>query len=221
MSQGFDFEHLVELCRQTHEETRQSATRAVDHSLVVRNWLFGWYIVEFENGGADRSELYGKELIARLSNKLKASGLKGCSPTNLRKFREFYQGYPEIQQTLSVNSVLAPTGIAATVFSAIGKRFSLGWSHYVTLLTIDNPDARRFYEIEAAESDWSVRELERQIASSLYERLALSRDKEEVRRLAHEGQVTMHAPFILVGGIVKMYGIKDEGHFKKMELSQS
>ena len=133
MSQGFDFEHLVELCRQTHEETRQSATRAVDHSLVVRNWLFGWYIVEFENGGADRSELYGKELIARLSNKLKAVGLKGCSPTNLRKFREFYQGYPEIQQTLSVNSVLAPTGIAATGFSAIGKRFPLGWSHYVTL----------------------------------------------------------------------------------------
>ena len=57
----------------------------------------------------------GKELIARLSNKLKASGLKGCSPTNLCKFREFYQGYPEIQQTLSVNSVLLPTGIAPTV----------------------------------------------------------------------------------------------------------
>ena len=68
MSQEFDFEQLVQLCRQTHEETRQSAARAVDHSLVVRNWLFGWYI-----------------------------------------------GYPEIQQTLSVNSVLLPTGIAPTV----------------------------------------------------------------------------------------------------------
>ena len=101
--------------------------------------------------------------------------LRGCPCRGLfpgpviRKFREFYQGYPEIQQTLSVNSALLPTGIAPTVFSAIEKRFSLGWSHYVTLLTIDNPDARRFYEIEAAESDWSVRELERQIASSLYE----------------------------------------------------
>ena len=219
MSQGFDFEHLVELCRQTHEETRQSAARAVDHSLVVRNWLFGWYIVEFENGGADRSELYGKELIARLSNKLKASGLKGCSPTNLRKFREFYQGYPEIQQTLSVNSVLAPTGIAASGFSAIGKRFSLGWSHYVTLLTIDNPDARRFYEIEAAESDWSVRELERQIASSLYERLALSRDKEEVRRLAHEGQVVEKASDLIKNPLVlEFLGLEEKPAYSETEL---
>ncbi|MCY4386434.1 MAG: PDDEXK nuclease domain-containing protein [Desulfurellaceae bacterium] len=219
MSQGFDFEHLVELCRQTHEETRQSATRAVDHSLVVRNWLFGWYIVEFENGGADRSELYGKELIARLSNKLKAVGLKGCSPTNLRKFREFYQGYPEIQQTLSVNSVLAHTGIAASVFSAIGKRFPLGWSHYVTLLTIDNPDARRFYEIEASESDWSVRELERQIASSLYERLALSRDKEEVRRLAHEGQVVEKASDLIKNPLVlEFLGLEEKPAYSETEL---
>ncbi len=219
MSQEFDFEQLVELCRQTHEETRQSAARAVDHSLVVRNWLFGWYIVEFEHGGADRSELYGKELIARLSNKLKASGLKGCSPTNLRKFREFYQGYPEIQQTLSVNSVLVPTGIAATVFSAIEKRFSLGWSHYVTLLTIDNPDARRFYEIEAAESDWSVRELERQIASSLYERLALSRNKGDVRRLAREGQVVEKASDLIKNPLVlEFLGLEEKPTYSETEL---
>ena len=82
---------------------------------MVRNWLFGWYIVEFENGGAERSELYGRALIERLSSRLRDSGLKGCSPTNLRKFREFYRAYPEIQQTPSVDSFLTPTGITAAV----------------------------------------------------------------------------------------------------------
>ena len=91
MSRALDFGHLVDLCRRTHEETRRSAARAADTYLVTRNWLFGWYIVEYEDGGADRSTLYGKNLIARLSDELKAGGLKGCSPTNLRKFREFYR----------------------------------------------------------------------------------------------------------------------------------
>jgi hypothetical protein len=71
----------------------------VDSALVVRNWLFGWYLVAFENAAAERSELYGKELINRLSKRLKDKGIKGISPTNLRKFREFYQAYPEIQRT--------------------------------------------------------------------------------------------------------------------------
>ena len=59
MSQQFDFERLVELCSRTHEETRHSAARTIDRSLVVRNWLFGWYIVEFQGGGAACRELYG------------------------------------------------------------------------------------------------------------------------------------------------------------------
>ena len=102
MSRAFDFGQLVELCRRTHEETQSSAARAADTYLVMRNWLFGWYIVEYEDGGADRSKLYGRKLIERLADGLKASGIRGCSPTNLRKLREFYRAYPEIQQTLSV-----------------------------------------------------------------------------------------------------------------------
>ena len=95
----------VALCRRTHDETRRSAACAVDTYLVTRNWLFGWYIVEYEDGSAGRSKLYGRRLIARLSDPLTSSGLKGCSPTNLRKFREFYQACPEIRQTLSVESI--------------------------------------------------------------------------------------------------------------------
>ncbi len=85
MSQEFNSEHLVELCRHTHEETRRSAAHAVDRSLVVRNYLFGWYIVEYEQHGADRAE-YGSRLIAKLSDRLKSSGIKGglaCKPAKI------------------------------------------------------------------------------------------------------------------------------------------
>ena len=234
MSRRFDFESLVELCLQAHEDTRRSASRAVDASLVARNWLFGWYIVKFENGGADRGELYGKQLIVRLSDKLKAAGLKGCSPTNLRKFREFYRSYPEIQQTASVESAgpseiqqtlsveshpATSAVVPATALSIIGKRLPLGWSHYVTLLTIDNADARRFYEIETADNGWSVRELERQIASSLYERLALSRDKAEIRRLSREGQVVEKAPDLIKNPLVlEFLGLEEKPTYSENEL---
>ena len=235
MSQAFDFGNLVDLCRRTHEETQRSAARTADAYLVVRNWLFGWYVVEYEEGGIDRSKLYGKKLIVRLSDELKASGLKGCSPTNLRKFREFYHAYPEIQQTLSVESIvtlppgnrqmasveslLTSPGIASVLSAAMGKRFSLGWSHYVTLLTIDHADVRRFYEIEADQNQWSVRELKRQVASSLYERLALSRDKDEIRRLAAKGQMVEKASDLIKDPLVlEFLDLEEKPVYSESEL---
>ena len=235
VSRRFDFGHLVELCRRTHDESQRSAARAADTYLVTRNWLFGWYIVEYEEGGADRSRLYGKRLMARLSDELKSRGLKGCSPTNLRKFREFYRAYPDIRQTLSVESpvkrppgnrqtlsvesLLTSRGIASALSPAMSGRFSLGWSHYVTLLTIEDADARRFYEIEAAEGGWSVRELKRQTASSLYERLALSRDKTEVRRLSREGQVIEKASDLVKDPLVlEFLGLDEKPAYSETEL---
>ena len=216
MSWQLDFERLAELCQHTHEETRHTAVRAIDRSLVVRNWLFGWYIVEFEGGASARRELYGKELISRLSYRLKANGIKGCSPTNLRKCREFYQVFAEIRQTVSAKSgepsetqrTLSVESLEPSVNGTppslrdLAARFQLGWSHYVTLLSVTNPDARRFYELEAEGSGWSVRELKRQLDSSLYERLALSRDKHEVRRLAREGQVLEKASDLIKDPVV-------------------
>lgn len=187
---------LVGLFEQTQTAMQTQAARSMDIALVVRNWLFGWYIVEFENGGADRAELYGKALIKRLAEELKTSGLKGMSQTNLRKFREFYLAYPKIQQALPVTSSEIRQAVPDESFqlsenaeilqaatAKLRERFILGWTHYVTLLTLKNPDERRFYELEAAENGWGYRELERQINSALYERLALSRDKTEVKRL--------------------------------------
>lgn len=201
-------QQLVALFETTHREFHTRAAKAVDTQLVARNWLFGWYLVEFENAAADRSEIYGKSLIPNLAAELKSAGLRGCSATNLKKFREFYQAYQqieteesdsvgmisEIRQTLSVES-LATVGKAdlRTASEALAPRFNLGWSHYVTLLGIKEPDQRNFYEIEAGANDWSVRELKRQIDSSLFDRLALSRDKDEIKRLASEGQLVAKA----------------------------
>ena len=103
MSREFDFERLVELCQRTHEETRRSAARAIDRSLVVRNWLFGWYVVEYEQHGADRAE-YGAALISRLAAKL---AIRGCSSRSLALSCKFYRLYPEILQTASAKSTTA------------------------------------------------------------------------------------------------------------------
>jgi hypothetical protein len=133
------FEHLITLFQDTHNDLQGKAAHSVDVALVVRNWLFGWYIVEYEQQGEDRAK-YGVKLINQLAEKLK---IRGCSPTNLRKFREFYQAYPEIQQTVSVESQQLPdesigtSVIRQTVSAKLVNHFSLGWSHYVALMTVD------------------------------------------------------------------------------------
>ncbi len=188
---GFGFEKLVVLFEQTQSELQKQAARSVDIALVIRNWLFGWYIVEFENGGAERAELYGKKLLQCLSAELKQAGRKGVSLTNLKQFRLFYETYKEIGQAVPDQSSIDTNNwgkITQTVFAQslnvdtqkirqaapdqsqetraclqeimakLSARFVLGWTHYVTLLTVKNSEERRFYEIEAAENGWGYRD---------------------------------------------------------------
>ena len=138
MSREFDFGHLVDLCRRTHEESQRSAARVMDTYLVTRNWLFGWYIVEYEQRGADRAE-YGSRLLAKVSRRLQEAGIKGCSITHLKLCRQFHQ-QTRIDQTVSDQFVFPLTATSRPLEEAIALlagRFRLGWSHYVTLLTID------------------------------------------------------------------------------------
>ncbi|MBL7076745.1 MAG: DUF1016 family protein [Kiritimatiellae bacterium] len=204
MDSEFDFESLVTLCRTTHEEMQGRASRAVDTSLAARNWLFGWYIVEYEQKGADRAG-YGTALLERLSKELG----KGFSVRSLRQFRSFYLSYKTIRQTVSAELLSSANELSDSVLqirqtlsAELAKGLCLGWSHYVALLMIDSVEERRFYEIEAAQNGWAVRELQRQIASSLYERLALSRDEDEIRRLAKEGQVVEKAADLIKNPLV-------------------
>ena len=238
MSRQFDFEQLVELCQRTHEETRRSAVRAVDRSLVVRNWLFGWFIVEYEQNGIDRAE-YGTQLLARMADRFRNAGIRGASATSLKRFRQFYRQRKRIGPTLSDQFQLPafadetgrirPTLLDQSrhrspvslvdVIARLRGQFPLGWSHYVTLLSVTDPDARRFYEIEAADNGWSVRELKRQLDSSLYERLALSRDKHEVRRLAREGQVVEKASDLIKDPVVlEFLGLEERPAYSESDL---
>lgn len=211
-----NFNTLVELCRQTHFELQNRAYHSVDIAMVVRNWLIGWYIVEFEQTGLDRAD-YGSKLIDRLAAQLK---IRGASATNLRKFRQFYRTYP-IQQTVSVE--FAPCAVTTpswqTLSVKLQKQFTLSWSHYIALLSLDNSEERRFYEIEAHNGAWSSRELERQIASSLFERLALSRNKEEIRTLARRGHtVTQPTDLIKDPVVLEFLDLKEEASYSESEL---
>ena len=241
MSQKFNFENLVALCRRTHDQTQRSAARAIDRSLVARNWLFGWYIVEYEQHGADRAE-YGSQILNRVSSRLQQIGIKGSSITRLKLYRRFYQQQKGIGPTLSAQlaSLAYGDGISATrptvpdesislppaashplenAIALLEDQFPLSWSHYIILLSIDNPEERRFYEIEAAQNQWSMREMDRQIASSLYERLALSRDKEEVRRLASEGQVIEKASDLIKNPLVlEFLDLEEKPAYSESEL---
>ncbi len=216
---------LVARLEATHQRLQLQAARSVDIALVVRNWLFGYYIVEFEKGSAGHAELYGKKLIDRLAASLTERGLKGISPTNLRKFRAFYEAYPEIQQTVSVESPPTCFGSPEAIEILAGELahcFKLGWSHYVTLLTLSNKDEQRFYELEAVANSWSVRELERQINSSLYERLALSRDKDEIRKLAEQGLVIEKAADLIKNPLVlEFLNLREDSSYSETELERA
>ena len=107
------------------------AARAVDRSLVVRNWLFGWYILEYEEGGADRQELYGKALIDRLGGRLRADDIKGCRASNLRERRAFYEVFSEIRPAVSLESG-EPSEIQQTLSVAYLPPDSLPPVHVLT-----------------------------------------------------------------------------------------
>lgn len=223
MTIPMNFEQLVNLCHQTQTEIQSRAIRSVDLFLVVRNWLFGCHIVEYEQRGGDKAA-YGAGLMNALAARLRPLGIKGVSPTRLRLYRSFYREFSRIRPTLSVefaSSISGPEDLP-TLLEALSHRFTLGWSHYVELLTLDDAAERQFYEIETATNQWSVRELQRQMASSLYQRLALSRDKNEIRRLATEGQVVEKAADLIKNPLVlEFLGLQEHPHYSEDELESA
>ena len=188
------------------ESARKGVTRTVNTTQVVANWLIGREIVEEEQSGRGNAE-YGKKVISLLAARLREDFGEGYSATNLKLFRQFYLSYPRLLErnighTLRDQFKLPwPTASEASLADAeMGHTAcdqskapgcfnpNVSWSLYRQLLKVEKPAARSFYEIEAIQNHWSARELERQINSLLYERLALSRDKKGLLRLARKGQ---------------------------------
>ena len=184
------------------EAARGHVVRTVNTAMVHANWLIGRAIVEVQQGGHDRAE-YGDALLRRLAERLTERFGRGYSYPSVKRMRQFYQTFPQgsaarrsEQKGSALLSLSAATPEPGRKGSALLSLFDgpvqfpteLGWTHYLSLMRVKHQGARAFYEIEAARECWTTRELDRQIASLLYERLAASRDEAGVLALAREGQ---------------------------------
>lgn len=197
---------LYDRVRDIIEAARAGVTRSVDTAQVASNWLIGREIVEDEQHGKAKAE-YGKKLVAELSEKLRKDFGAGYSATNLKLFRQFYFTYPQLltgkighalrDQLPAAGQGEAPaaSGPKTPIGHARDQSFEpgrlhpgLSWTIYRHLLRVERVEARSFYELEAIKNHWSERELSRQINSLLYERLAMSKDKQGLMRLATKGQ---------------------------------
>lgn len=178
--------------------SREKTIRAINTTMVTTYFEIGRLIVEEEQNGKDRAT-YGKEILKNLSIKLTKEFGKGFSTTNLEQMRKFYKVYG-ISQTLS-------------------EEFKLSWSHYLILMRMENSNARQFYEIEAINNNWSMRELKRQVNSALYERLLLSKDKKKIIELSQKGQI-IEKPNDIVKDpyILEFLGLEERPNYSESEL---
>lgn len=182
-----NYNQLVATIGSLLQAGKQKAFQKVNTILVETYWNIGKQIIEFEQAGEERAE-YGSELLKNMSKDLKANFGKGFSRSNLQNMRLLYQKFPIFQ-------------------SVSGK---LSWSHYAELLSVSDELAFSFYHKQTEIENWSVRELKRQIQSSLFERLALSKDKKQVLDLSEKGQLIQTTKDI----------IKDPYVFEFLQLEQ-
>jgi len=195
----------------------------VNTALVATYWLIGRRVVEYEQKGKARAE-YGEAILRRIAEDLTKRFGKGFSYPQLKNIRQFYLAYSEKGYTVS--SQLPKTTKRQTVSSqsalaisdTLSEKFPLSWSHYCLLMRLDEPFKREFYEAECIRGNWSVRQLDRQIQSMLYERTALSKRKTAVIAKAHEKPIALKPedeikdPYIL-----EFLGLKDEYSESQLE----
>ncbi|MCC2819969.1 PDDEXK nuclease domain-containing protein [Enterocloster sp. OA13] len=193
---------MVQEIKELLSGARQRAAVQVNTELLSTYWNIGRIIVEHEQNSQERAA-YGKQTLKEVSKELSEEFGKGFSVSNIQFMRRFYLTY-QIQQTVSVE---------------------LSWSHYCELLTISDDDKRRFYEKEAINSGWSIRELKRQISTSLYERLLLSdgkANKEKVLALAEKGiEMARPADMIKDPYVFEFLGLPENKPLMERELEKA
>ena len=186
------------------EEGRRGAGRAVNSIITATYWQVGRRIVEREQRGSERAG-YGEALIGNLAEDLTARFGRGFSRSNLSLMRQFFLMYPPIIQTPS--GLLGKAGKIIQTPSGLldAPAFPLSWSHYARLLTVDEDAARSYYETEAIRGGWSVRELDRQIATQAYARLRRKKRQTASKKPAHPADSAIRDPFVL-----EFLNLKDE-----------
>jgi predicted nuclease of restriction endonuclease-like (RecB) superfamily len=205
------------------ELARKQVATTVNLTMVHTYFEIGRTIIEDEQQGESRAE-YGKQVLKELSIKLKERFGKGFSVENLDRMRYFYKSYhSSISSTLLTISQNNQNQILDKSLKPYNSYpvFRLSWSHYLVLMRIENPAERNFYEIEAAEQNWSLAQLNRQYHASLYERLALSRDKNELLKLSQQGQTIEKPQDILKNPLtLDFLGMSEKASYSETDLEQ-
>jgi len=185
--------------RKIIEDARGNIARAVNTEMVIAYWKIGKEIVDDEQQGKSRAD-YGRKLLEGIAKRLTDDFGKGFDSSNLWNMRKFYQTYP--------------------ILDAL--RRELSWTHYRILMRAEKPEARSFYEIECVKNNWSARELERQKGSLLYERLALSKDKKGLLKLARKGQeLASYEDMIKDPYVLEFTGISPQSKLYESKLEQA
>jgi predicted nuclease of restriction endonuclease-like (RecB) superfamily len=221
--------------RQILESARTSVARSVNSAQVCANWLVGAEIVEEEQKGAHHTR-YGDKIITALSQRLQKEFGQGYSATNLKLFRQFYLAYPRFQPNRIGHTASdqlpvsrergSKTEIGHTVRDQSWQpgqwHPDLSWSLYRQLLRVDSAETRGFYEIEAVRNAWSARELERQINSLLYERLARSKDRAGLLKLARKGhEVTRPVDIFKDPVVIEFVGLPESTRLVESDLEEA
>lgn len=219
------------------EQARSNVVRAVNSNMVIAYWLIGREIVNEIQQGKERAK-YGKSVIDKLSFYLSKKYKRGFSTTNLRYFRNFYTVYSDrLPQIRHIRSGELTSGEKRHIQSGVVKDMALavennnkelgfspelGWTHYRTLMRIENKNERVFYEIEAEKENWDVKHLERQIHTFLFARLLKSKDKAGVMELASEGnRIISPSDIIKNPYILDFLGLPESQHLYESVLERA
>lgn len=227
-----NLEHLAAIIQETNAYFLNKAQQQVNTALTIRNWLIGLYIVEYEQNGNDRAR-YGTALLKTLSKKLTAKGIKSLQERNLYLCRDFYRAYPQILQTASAKLYLTDFELLRKMQTASAKLLHskadenigqlltrLSFSHFIELLKADSERKRRFYEEQAIQNNWSVKELKRAIDSLLYERTGLSSDA--ATTLQDFKATPDHLPEAVFRNtyLLEFLGLEDKAPFTESDLEE-
>lgn len=235
-----NFGQQIDTIYQTHHILQENAKRAINQNLTIRNWLIGYYIVEYEQHGKDRAK-YGTKLLDELARKLKIKGIKGLRSRELNTCRKFYTTYPPIWRTLSaklqeIENRIIPTinphavEILRTVSAISDNELEiapelllsrLSYSHFIELLQSDDPLERLFYEVETIKNNWSVRELERAIHTALYIRTRLSGNKEAILSKFKNQKPAQHIDRIRDPYSPEFLGLEERSEYSESDLEQA
>ena len=238
------FDLLVNTIEQTHNHFQMQASKAVNVSLTLRNWLIGYYIVEFEQNGEDKAK-YGEKLLAKLAER--CTSIKGLDERTFRNFRMFYLYYPQVRPIIASHLKNAPIRRSVTselekeenansqlpIWGSLTSEFestefqlkgsvlvnSLSYTHIEQLIRIDDALKRIYYELECIKGNWSVRELKRQINSLYYERSGLSAKPELLSQITQQNtEVLLPTDIIKSVYAFEFLGLKTKDAVEESDL---